>query len=214
MFDSYGFHQPTDILFDRDLVRLGSLFFYYTAARHALLFYTKFLVSWFIRLGSIFYMKVLRFFSKYSTSIRLCLRYRILARCGRRVYSASPYSFYYFFEPYIRLFSLGLTVLSSFLPGLYEDAALHDVRGVRGGRIPKQLPGAADYQRYREFEPHHIRDMCLAHYELPWGESYRESRSFFLGHSGFAHPDNTRSALLPVYIRTWPRLPFVQRARW
>jgi hypothetical protein len=215
IFDSYDLRQPADALFDRDLARLGSFFFYYVAARHRFLFYTRSLVPWFARLGFAFYIKTLRSLSVYSTLLCLHPRRRFLFAQRRRLaYDTLPYNFYSFFEPYARLLALGFTVLSSLLPGLYEDAALHDVRGVGGGRIPKQLPGAADYQRYREFEPHHIRDMCLAYYELPWGEGFRERRSFFLGYSGFDHSDRLRSVLCPVYIRIWPRFAFVQRAEW
>ncbi len=172
MFDSYDLYLHTDSLFDRDLARLGSLFFYYVVARHAFLFYTKFLVSWFIRLGFFFYKRVLCFFNRYFTLAHLHPQRSTLARQGCRIRSTTPYGFIHLLEPCFRLLSLGFTTLASHLPGLYEDAAFYDIRGVGGGRVPKQLPGASDYQRYRDFEPHHIRDMCFGYYELPWGENY------------------------------------------
>jgi len=214
LFDSYDLRQPVDILFDRDLRCLGSPYFYYVLICRAPLHYTRVLALWFIRLGPTFYMRVLRLLTHRRHKSHPYLSAIVFMRQRRRLFGTMFSHLFYFLDPYFRLFSLGFSMLSSFLPGLYEDAPLHDIKGISGGRIPRQLPGASDYQLYREFEPHHIRDMCLAYYELPWGEGYRERRSFFLNFYGPGHSDRMRSVAHPPHIRTWPRMPFFQRTDW
>lgn len=202
MFDSYDFSRPSDILFDRDLARLGSSFFYCAVVRHDFYFYVRVLTPWLARLGAVFYLRVLRLFERHRVLRHTHPRYRVLARQGRRVHGTTPYGLFYFFDPYFRLFSLGFTRLFSFLPGLYVDAAHYAIKGIGGGRAPKQRPGAADFQLYREFEPHHIRDMCFGYYELPWGENHRESRDILVDPYGLDYPDRLRSASFPSHVRT------------